>query len=209
MAAPMLSKLQVVCNQFLRLSLASSVKPVQCRCLHTQRSALLFRATAPLGAEPMKKKRRLDPTLALHREQKKRKRIEKQIKRLEKQGRQLKPVMEIEGDPRLRAETQLRKRETSALLFEEGEARIALHKSWCNYKLKQHIHELTIIKLATEDQQRALTELRNESEDLYQQAIQMDEGLIPVVLHGPVHTPPIGDYEPPDGDYINTTKTFK
>ena len=53
----------------------------------------------------MKKKKRMDPGLVIQRETKKKKRLEKQIKRLEKQGRQLKPIMEIEGDPKLKYET--------------------------------------------------------------------------------------------------------
>lgn len=58
-------------------------------------------------------------------------------------------------------------------------------------------------------QQKALQELRYESEDLYQQAIQPDEKLLPIKVNGPVSTPPIKNYNSPDGEYINTTKTFE
>lgn len=47
-------------------------------------------------AEPLKKKKKLDPAIVKAREERRRKRIEKQIRRLEKNARQLKPIEEIE-----------------------------------------------------------------------------------------------------------------
>ncbi|KAJ8928954.1 hypothetical protein NQ314_018406 [Rhamnusium bicolor] len=57
-----------------------------------------FRATPVLLAEPLKKKKRLDPAIIRAREERKKKKIEKQIKRLEKNARQLKPIEECEFD---------------------------------------------------------------------------------------------------------------
>lgn len=57
-------------------------------------------------------------------------------------------------------------------------------------------------------QTKALNELRMESEELYQQAIQPDIGMIPFVAKGPVQTPPIKDYTFVDGDYVNVTKVY-
>ena len=37
---------------------------------------------------------------------------------------------------------------------------------------------------------------------------QLDESLIPLEVKGPVATPPIKDFDPPDGDYYDTTKVF-
>lgn len=45
---------------------------------------LLFRLSAPLFAEPLKKKKRLDPQILKAREDRKRKKIEKSIRKLEK-----------------------------------------------------------------------------------------------------------------------------
>lgn len=44
----------------------------------------------------MKKKKRLDPAVLKAREDRKKKKIEKQIRRLEKHARQLKPIEECE-----------------------------------------------------------------------------------------------------------------
>lgn len=52
------------------------------------------------SAEPMKKKKRVDPNILAARTQKKLKRIDKEIKRLTKFGRIMKPVTEIEGERR-------------------------------------------------------------------------------------------------------------
>lgn len=53
-------------------------------------NALIFRA------EPLKKKKRLDPSVVKAREERKKKKIEKQIRKLEKSSRQLKPIEELE-----------------------------------------------------------------------------------------------------------------
>ena len=52
--------------------------------------------TPVLMAEPLKKKKKLDPQVIKQREERKRKKLEKQIRRLEKNSRQLKPIDEIE-----------------------------------------------------------------------------------------------------------------
>lgn len=64
--------------------------------LHTALQTLLFRSTPILYAEPLKKKKKLDPQVIKQREERKRKKIEKQIRRLEKNARQLKPIDELE-----------------------------------------------------------------------------------------------------------------
>lgn len=46
-------------------------------------------------------------------------------------------------------------------------------------------------------QQKALNELRMESEELYQAAIQPDELLLPITIQGPSYTPPIPNYRTP------------
>lgn len=54
----------------------------------------------------MKKKKKIDPAIVKAREERRRKKIEKQIRRLEKNARQLKPIEEIE--PPLHVLDQLR-----------------------------------------------------------------------------------------------------
>jgi len=51
-----------------------------------------------VSAEPLKKKKKIDMSIVITREQRKMRKIEKAIKRQEAKGRQLKPIDEIEGD---------------------------------------------------------------------------------------------------------------
>lgn len=55
-----------------------------------------FNVTPALCAEPLKKKKRIDPQVVKAREERRRKKLEKQIRRLEKNARQLKPIDELE-----------------------------------------------------------------------------------------------------------------
>lgn len=57
-------------------------------------------------------------------------------------------------------------------------------------------------------QQKALDELRSESEELYQAAIQVDLSFLSHNVQGPVSTPPIKAYDSPDGDYVDVTKKY-
>lgn len=57
-------------------------------------------------------------------------------------------------------------------------------------------------------QQKALQELRFESNDLYEEAIQPDSNLVPFHVEGPTATPPIDKYESPDGEYANVSKKW-
>lgn len=57
-------------------------------------------------------------------------------------------------------------------------------------------------------QEKALKELRGESEELYQAAIQMDFSYIPYEIKGPVETPPIPGYDPDEGDIIDISRKW-
>ncbi|ESO06603.1 hypothetical protein HELRODRAFT_155730 [Helobdella robusta] len=156
----------------------------------------------------MKKKKKLDPGLALQKEVKKQKKIEKQIRKLELKGRILKPIEEIEGDRQILKTLDKRQRPSIVIAEEELERRSELNKRWSKYKYHQFIQEGRIINRVITSQRKALDELRKESEELYQMALQIDEKLIPFERQGPTDTPPIKDYTPPDGDYIDTTRKF-
>lgn len=54
------------------------------RSISTYGGPLLFRSSVPMFAEPLKKKKRLDPQILKAREDRKRKKIEKAIRKLEK-----------------------------------------------------------------------------------------------------------------------------
>ena len=87
-----------------------------------------------------------------------------------------------------------RKRETPDVPYEEQERRALLQKRWARHRFQEHVKETHLIKALLGVQQRALQELRDESEELYQQAVERDSNLFPFQANGPVHTPPIPGY---------------
>ncbi|XP_036342739.1 39S ribosomal protein L40, mitochondrial isoform X2 [Rhagoletis pomonella] len=175
---------------FSKLALQSSLRKV------STTSVSLVYLTPMLCAEPLKKKKKLDPQIIKQREDRRKKKLEKQIRRLEKNARQLKPIEELEAPL-----TLLDEKDT--LRDEEIETRALLNKKWAKYKHHEKLLDFQNIDRLIQSQNRALEELRKESEELYQEAILKDITLLPVNVKGPVETPPIKNYVSPDGDYIN------
>ncbi|XP_014293956.1 large ribosomal subunit protein mL40 [Halyomorpha halys] len=168
-----------------------------------------FRLTPALLGEPLKKKKKIDPMVIKQREERRRRRLEKQIKKLEKNTRQYKPIDECEVPEELSNERKLRKRVLEPLSEETLVERVKLFKEWARYKHRRQLVDLKMFERLLMSQQLALDELRNESEELYQAAIQIDQTLIPFRSRGPVETPPIENFDSPDGEYIDISKKWK
>lgn len=168
-----------------------------------------FRLTPALLAEPLKKKKRIDPMIIKQREERRRKRLEKQIKRLEKNARQYKPIDECEVPEEIINEKKQRMRVLQPFNEETLVERVKLFKQWAVYRHKCQLADLQMCDRMVMAQQWALDELKKESEELYQAAIQLDETLIPFKSKGPVETPPIENYESPDGEYIDISRKWE
>ena len=93
--------------------------------------------------------------------------------------------------------------------MEVTEKRVLLRKAWAKNKLMEKLDNFQFIDKVLHSQQKALEELRFESETLYQHAIEPDSNLIPFTAKGPVATPPLKSYESPDGDYIDISKKWE
>ncbi|CAG5120682.1 unnamed protein product [Candidula unifasciata] len=187
-------------------SLAKACSQIQ--KLHTQGSPLLFRSTQQLWAEPMKKKKRLDPMMSAARQAKKLKRLDKEIKKLARVGRILKPIEEIEVNLKKLTLARERKRTNPELTLEEADSRALLMKEWVRYRSKLWRQEYFTYERVFAAQQEALQELKAESEELYQAALQIDYGVVPVEFQGPKLTPPIKNYQLLDGEYVDTTRKY-
>jgi len=164
-------------------------------------SVMTLKTSAPLRAEP-KKKKKVDP----RREQMIRERLKKKLKKLEKVPPELIPIEDLITPAKCLDET--RERSAPRLSFEESERRALLLKEWCRYKQKQHMDEVQAVELALEAQREALEELKLESEELYQAALKPDPLQFPLTHEGPAYTPPKTKYEAPDGKYNNITKVY-
>ncbi|CAH1981263.1 unnamed protein product [Acanthoscelides obtectus] len=167
-----------------------------------------FHASQVLLAEPLKKKKRLDPAVVRAREERKKKKIEKQIRRLEKNARQLKPIEECQLPLQVSDNVEKRQRVLPPLSSELLEKRVMLMKKWSQFKHAEHLKDLQILDKLVYNQQKALDELQKESPELYYQAIQFDFQLMNFTCQGPVETPPIVGYDVPDGDYQDKTKKW-
>uniref|UniRef100_A0A1A9WT43 Large ribosomal subunit protein mL40 n=1 Tax=Glossina brevipalpis TaxID=37001 RepID=A0A1A9WT43_9MUSC len=192
----------------MSILLASTRCALQSSTRLLRQSKAWLHCSPVLCAEPLKKKKKLDPQIIKQREDRRKKKLEKQIRRLEKNARQLKPIEELEVPLELVDEKEQRTRVLPPLSTEEVERRFELHKRWSCYKHEENIVDLQIMDRLMLSQQKALDELRLESEELYQEAIQPDVSLLPIKVKGPVATPPIEDYNSPDGDYILDPKKW-
>ncbi|XP_057688919.1 39S ribosomal protein L40, mitochondrial [Corythoichthys intestinalis] len=160
-----------------------------------------LKTSAPLSAEP-KKKKKVDP----RREQMVRERMKKKLKKLERVPPEFIPIEDFITPTKCLDETRVRA--APRLSFDESESRALLLKEWCRYKNEQHLAEMQAIELALEAQKEALEELKAESEELYQAALKPDPLLFPFSHEGPSYTPPKIKYEAPDGKYNDVTKVY-
>ncbi|XP_068619244.1 large ribosomal subunit protein mL40 [Battus philenor] len=194
-------------KQFSRLAVSSSSAISINRNVFTA-TTFQFRITDQLCAEPMKKKKKMDPAIIKAREERRRKKIEKQIRRLEKNARQLKPIDEVEVPLYLVDQMGKRKRPPVQLTAEEVESRSLLQKQWSCYKREEYMANVAQIDRIMAAQRRALDMLYEESEELYNEAVMPDLQLIPYSVSGPVATPPIKNYDTPDGEYVDVSKKW-
>ncbi|KAH7951599.1 hypothetical protein HPB52_010781 [Rhipicephalus sanguineus] len=167
--------------------------------LHRAKPQLLMR-TNYRSAEPLKKKKRLDPAILRMREERKKRRIEKGIRQLKKHAKKYKPIEEQEVAPKLQKELGLRHRALPVLDHETCQLREAMQRAWSIYCMRKHQNEAAMLERIVSTQEKALEMLKEASEDLYSAAIQ---------FKAIVSTPPIKNYEPPDGKYVDTTKKWR
>ncbi|CAN7980509.1 unnamed protein product [Ixodes pacificus] len=165
--------------------------------------------SARLNAEPLKKKKRLDPAILRMREERRKRRIEKGIRHLKKHAKKHKPIEEMEVAPKLQKEIGLRHRTLPVLDHETCQLREAMQRAWTVYCKRMHENEASMVERVVAAQQKALDMLQEESPELYQAAVQVDEGLLPFKLKAVVSTPPLKNYEVPDGKYVDTTKKWR
>lgn len=99
-------------------------------------------------------------------------------------------------------------RKLPQLSEQQQEYRALLLKKWSKYRNEETLKDFKILDRMVNAQKKALDELRFESEELYQHAIQHDLDMVPIEIEGPVSTPKIQNYVFIDGDYINVTKLY-
>ncbi|XP_036923239.1 39S ribosomal protein L40, mitochondrial [Sturnira hondurensis] len=199
MAATVLgSTARALCSSCWRLGIWQT----QIRDTHQRASLLSFWELIPMRAEPLRKKKKVDPK----KDQAVRDRLKKRIRRLEKASQELIPIEDFITPVRFL--DKVRQRPQVELSFEEAERRALLLKKWSLYKQQEHEMEREAIKSMLEAQQEALQELKLTSQELHGEAIKRDPSLFPFEREGPTYTPPISNYQPPEGRYHDITKVY-
>ncbi|XP_047416294.1 39S ribosomal protein L40, mitochondrial isoform X1 [Sciurus carolinensis] len=155
-----------------------------------------------MRAEPLRKKKKVDPK----KDQAAKDRLKKRIRKLEKASQELIPIEDFITP--LRFLDKSRQRTQMELPFEESERRALLLKKWSLYKQQEHQMERNAIRAMLQAQQEALQELKLESLELYTEAIKRNASLFPFEREGPNYTPPIFNYQPPEGRYNDITKVY-
>uniref|UniRef100_A0A2P2I0F7 Large ribosomal subunit protein mL40 n=1 Tax=Hirondellea gigas TaxID=1518452 RepID=A0A2P2I0F7_9CRUS len=194
-------------GSLLRCS-TSSISSIGRRCISTNGGPLYMQLTPVLCAEPLKKKRKVDPGVVRARDEKRKKKIEKSIRKLARNEGIYKPIEETEVSLKLRQEYQLRKRDRVVVSEEERDAGYELGVQWCQYKFQQSVADKAVVDAAVKAQQHALVELRRLSEDLWLEAIQEDQFVFPYRCSGPSSSLPMAGYKSPDGDYKDVSKVW-
>ncbi|XP_077016464.1 large ribosomal subunit protein mL40 isoform X2 [Tamandua tetradactyla] len=155
-----------------------------------------------MRAEPLRKKKRVDPK----KEQAAKDRLKKRIRRLEKASQELIPIEDFIIPVKFL--DKARQRPQGELAAEEEERRALLLKKWSLYKQQEQKMERDSIQSMLKAQQEALQELQLESPELHAEAIKRDPSLFPFEKEGPNHTPPIPNYQAPEGRYNDITKVY-
>ncbi|OQR70366.1 39S ribosomal protein L40 [Tropilaelaps mercedesae] len=165
--------------------------------------------TPVLCAEPLKKRKRLDPQILRMREQRKIKKLEKGIRQLKRHAKKLKPIDEMEVSPRLQKELGLRQRKAETIPESILNFREDLMRVWSNIRSLQYSEEAKTVQAMIDCQIIALEELRLTNSTLYDAAVQPDEQLLPIKFRALTETPPIDNYNVPDGKYIDVSKNWR
>jgi len=193
-----------ITSSFSRLAF-NVLQPVG-RGFHTA-SPLCFQLSCVDNATMTKRKTKKDPNQQRGKDDRRRRKLAKALRKMEKKDRQPRPIAEIEVPPELMKEMMMRKRDLP-VSEEVKEERIYLLKDWARFAGTRYKNEIWFQDRLLTSQQRALDQLRNESEELYVEAIQFDPSLVPFQFRGPTQTPAIPGFIQ-DGSYEETTRKFE
>ncbi|EPB74506.1 hypothetical protein ANCCEY_06406 [Ancylostoma ceylanicum] len=156
----------------------------------------------------MKRQKKIDPEVAKQREIRRRKRLEKEIRQMQKHSKKPKPVDELTLDVKSAKNIGERRRDPVLLTEDQVDQRAVSLKEYSRSRNELQRKDDDWVRAALKAQQKALRELKLIDEELYQKAVSPTGPWLPVVVHGPGLTPPITDYQSPDGDYLDTTRSW-
>lgn len=170
-----------------------------------------FSTTSFLCAEPLRKRHRIDPALLKLRVEKKIAKTQREIARIESEPKQLIPILEYQPTSSELRDLTSRPGRTFEDVGLDASKLKAAQKLWSVYRAKQARRQSRCIKRMETAQNRALETLKELDKDLYNRTIAVDDlSLIPYRNdHVRRETPPIPNYQPPDGYIKDISKEWK
>lgn len=128
------------------------------------------------------------------------KKLQKQKEKQESRQRKqvITPPVDPDSIPDPSWFNSVRQRSCRPLTIDEVERNELLQKEWTRYLMRKHIDDLRVLRDKVKSRNDALRELKKESDLLYQEALKVDKSIFPLILSGPMDTPPLDGYEPPD-----------
>lgn len=165
--------------------------------------------TAALFAEPMKKKKKTDISLTRMKQERRAKKIEKEIKKMRKTPKQLKPVDEYVLAPQIMKELKARQRKPTEADAVVKDSVDKFSIIWVEYTNQQATLEYRALRRVQQAQAKALEHLKLESRELHRAALEIDELLLPFEDNLIIKdTPPNKNYVRPDGKKSDITKAW-
>uniref|UniRef100_A0A0N5A8G0 Large ribosomal subunit protein mL40 n=1 Tax=Syphacia muris TaxID=451379 RepID=A0A0N5A8G0_9BILA len=180
-----------------------------CQLRNTQHFKQLHTSFVVNSSVFVKKQKKIDPEIAKIREERKRRKLEKEIRQLKKHGKTPKPVEEMQLDIKSAKNEKERIRSPIEISEEEDDRRAISLKEYAKSRSALMENDDRWIRNSIRLQDKALAELKKLSPALYEAAIQEDTAITATIeIKGPTLTPPLPKFEPPDGDYIDVTRTW-
>ncbi|EJD75470.1 hypothetical protein LOAG_17382 [Loa loa] len=169
----------------------------------------LHTSTMQLSSPFVKAQKKMDPEIAKLREERKRRKLKKEIKLLESFGKKPKPVEEFIFDKKYEANINERMRAPVMLSEDEKDERAILEMDYMRHLNKLAVMDTRWIVESIRKQENALQKLKMLSPELYKAALEPDECFLQSFTYqGPTLTPPLELYDPPDGHYIDVSKKW-
>uniref|UniRef100_A0A0M3I280 Large ribosomal subunit protein mL40 n=1 Tax=Ascaris lumbricoides TaxID=6252 RepID=A0A0M3I280_ASCLU len=157
----------------------------------------------------MKRQKKIDPEVAKQREARKRRKLEKEIRAMQKHSKKPKPVDEMTVDIKSMKNIDERYRTKVELSEAEIDERAVAQKEYTRSRGALMRVDDAWIRESIAKQDKALNELKKLAPELYEAALRPDVRVAQgIMLNGPANTPPLPDYQSPDGDYIDTTRSW-
>ena len=164
--------------------------------------------TSHCYAEPLRKKKTIDPLVAKKQFERKIRKLEREIYKLQSIEPKLKPILEQQLPPQVLKDYENRvRKETDQSIPKLMKSFL---KVWCIYKNLETQSELKYIRAVAQSQEKTMNLLKKDYSELYNSAIQLDPELIPyTVFNVKKDSPPSESYNCPDGNETDTTKQWK